>query len=78
MQIDKKKIAAIAAVAHYIKTREEAPAWLPSNSLEVSDSATDSASTPAPVNIWGLGGRQSQMQLRTMMQLKAFHGPKRG
>ena len=27
-------------------------------------------------NLWGISGRQAQMQLRNMMQLKAFHGLK--
>jgi len=26
-----------------------------------------------PVNLWGLNGRQTQMQMRVMVQMKSFH-----
>jgi hypothetical protein len=77
MKDSKKKIAAVAAVVQYIKTQEESTAMLQLQSLESADPAKASAAPPVPVNVWGLGGRYQQMQLRTMMQLKAFQGPQR-
>ncbi|MGD8369590.1 MAG: hypothetical protein PVG78_18270 [Desulfobacterales bacterium] len=63
---DERKIAAImAAVSLYIQSEEEA-ALTP---------ARPAPEPPAPpINLWGTGGRQSMMQLRNLMQLKAFHG----
>ncbi|MBW2100216.1 MAG: hypothetical protein JRG68_05555 [Deltaproteobacteria bacterium] len=66
---NKKKItAAISAVINYIKTEEEVggaqPILVP-------------ASVPEPyasVNLWRTSGRQAQMQMRNLMQLKTFHG----
>ncbi len=71
MDTNKKKIAAaISAVLAYIKTEEDvlyaqqmgAAAGLP---------ATPAA---APVKLWGISGRQEQMQLRGLMQLRSFKG----
>jgi hypothetical protein len=77
MKDTKKKIAAIAAVAHYIKTQEEANASIQAQSCQ-SDELPKASSAPlSSLNLWGLGGRQQQMQLRTMMQLKSFHDSKR-
>ncbi len=67
MQNDKKMAAAMAAVTYYIKTQEEAAAM----------AAMPAEEEPAPVsavNLWGASGRQSQMQMRNLMQMKAFHG----
>ncbi len=66
---DPRKITAIAAaVAAYIKTEEEA----------LMAQAAGAGPVPprpgagAPVNLWGLSGRQSMMQLRNLMQLRAM------
>jgi hypothetical protein len=77
MKDSKKKIAAVTAVVHYLKTQEESIASLQTHPLESSIPAKDDAAPPTSVNLWGLGGRQYQMQLRTMMQMKAFHGSHR-
>ena len=29
------------------------------------------------LNLWGISGRQAQMQMRNLMQMKAFHGVRR-
>ena len=63
----KKRAAAIAAVTAYIKSEEEMFAV--------------TGPKPAPFRkersyIWGMGGRQSQMQIRNLMQLRAFQGAK--
>ena len=78
MKDNKKKIAAVMAVVNYIKSQQEYLDSLPVQPLDSAPPAKD-ASTKQPLtfNVWGLGGRQQQMQLRTMMQLKTFHGSKR-
>ena len=78
MKDTKKKIAAITAVAQYLKTQEEAAALVQAQSQDCLELVKSILTPPpSPMNLWGLGGRQHQMQLRTMMQLKAFHGSKR-
>ncbi len=62
---NKKKAAAVSAVMAYIKTEEEAAA------------AAAMPAASAPVKLWGVSGRQAQMQMRNMMQMKAFHGFRR-
>jgi hypothetical protein len=64
--LDKKKQTAImAAISLYIQSEEEAalqPAPAPIEPQRAS------------ANLWGVGGRQSMMDFRNLMQLKAFHG----
>jgi len=69
----KKRIAIIAAVAHYIQTGETAMAQAAG-----FQAAEPEAKAPAPMalNVWGISGRHQQMQMRVMMQMKAFHGPR--
>jgi hypothetical protein len=68
MEAKKKMAAAIAAVMAYIQTEEEAL---------VQAAARETAGRPrpptGPANLWGLSGRQAMMQMRNMMQMKAFH-----
>ncbi len=70
MNTDKRKItAAVAGVMAYIRTEEEAIcAAKTAAALPVVEPAAP------PVKLWGISGRQSQMQLRNLMQMKAFHG----
>lgn len=58
MDTKSKIAAAMAAVMTYIKTEEENAIMPP----------------PAPTgpSVWSISGRQEAMQLRCMMQLKAF------
>lgn len=68
---NKKKVAAISAVLQYIRTQEEA--------LQMQAMAAPAAEVPVSLpavaaNAWGMSGRQSMMQVRTLMQLRAFHG----
>ncbi len=67
---NKKILAAIAAVTTYIKTEQEAmmASQAPPSQREVTEAP------PLVLNLWGIGGRQQQMQMRQMMQMKAFHG----
>ena len=74
MKKNKKMTAAVAAVMGYLKNEEE---------TVIAASMTQGAPLEPPelpkmpqMNLWGLSGRQSMMQMRGMMQLKAFHGVK--
>ena len=68
---DKKKVAAISAVIQYIRTQEEAM-QMQAMTVQAADEVV--VPPPAAVNAWGLSGRQSMMQTRTLMQMRAFHG----
>ena len=70
MDPKKKMAAAIAAVTAYIQSEEEALV------LQANAPAETQRKPPvpaAPVNLWGLSGRQALMQMGTMMQLKGLH-----
>jgi len=61
----KKIAAAIAAVMDYLQA--EAPrAAMP------AEPAADGAAAAAGLKLWALNGRQTQMQLRNLMQLRAL------
>jgi hypothetical protein len=69
---NKKKIAAASAVLAYIKEEEEIGGAM---AMQAQAGAREPQVSAYPqVSMWGLSGRQTQMQLRSMMQLKAFHG----
>ncbi len=65
---EKVKIsAAISAVVAYIEEEEA--------TMMMAQPVEEAAPAPAaPVGMYGISGRQTQMQLRNLMQLKAFHG----
>jgi hypothetical protein len=68
---DKKKIAAaLSAVMNYIKTEEEA--MYIQSLAEPFFEPIPKAYAAAPVKLWGMSGRQDQMHLRTMMQMRTF------
>ena len=69
---EEKKIAAISAVLAYIKEEEDAVSAIAAQ-REYSQ-RTFSRGLQPQMNIWGVTGRQAQMQLRNLMQAKAFHG----
>ena len=70
----KKATAAISAVLLYIQAEEEAIAMQSAMQAQAAEEAMPSASrAPAPVmKPWVLNGRQTQMQMRTLMQLRTF------
>ena len=69
---NKKKIAAASAVLAYIKEEEEIAGAM---AMQAQAGMQEShALAQQQMSMWGLSGRQTQMQLRSMMQLKAFHG----
>jgi folate-dependent tRNA-U54 methylase TrmFO/GidA len=71
MQVEKKKAAAIAAVMAYLKTEEEIAA---AGIAAAQAAARLPAGAAVSVDMWGLSGRQAMMQMRSMMQMKSFHG----
>ena len=70
MASEKKRAAVVAAVMNYIKSEEELVA------AQAASGAGQPAAGLAAVNLWGVSGRQAMMQLRTLMQLRSFHGTK--
>ena len=70
MEKQKKIAAAIAAVAQYIRTEEEAMVLQSLASL--SPAPAPAIDEMMPVKLWGISGRQSQMQMRNMMQMRTF------
>jgi len=69
MELDSRMAAAIAAVMAYIESEEEAVA------IQAASVPRSEAPAPAPpLRVWGMNGRQTMMQLRNLMQMKAFHG----
>ena len=69
MENNKKAAAAAAAVLNYIMTEEE--------TICIQSMATPSVTQPvpyaaAPVKLWGMSGRQAQMQMRNLLQMRTF------
>ena len=62
MEDNKKKIAAMTAVLYFLQA-EEAPAVLPESRPAVP---------PTHEGFWNFSGRQSQMMLRSMAQMRLF------
>ena len=68
---DKNKItAAVSAVMSYLE--EEAAVSIQVAPQGINEPAAGPVPS-APVSFWGVSGRQAQMQMRNLMQLKAFH-----
>jgi hypothetical protein len=63
MADNKKKIAAMAAVLQYLQAEEEAPLY---------SMPTGRPASQAPEGFWNFSGRQSQMMLRSMAQMRLF------
>jgi hypothetical protein len=63
----KKIAAAIAAVMQHLQDEEQAV--LQSETMGAAPAA------PSALKLWALNGRQAQMQLRNLMQLRAFGRP---
>jgi hypothetical protein len=62
---DKRVAAALAAVATYIQTEEEALVMPPPEKPQPR--SFDQG------NLWALSGRQGMMQMRGLMQMKTFN-----
>jgi hypothetical protein len=70
MKERKKIAAATAAVLNYIVTEEEAIYIQSMAPPGVKPAPVPSAA--APVRLWGVSGRQAQMQMRNLMQMRTF------
>ena len=57
----------MAAVTLYLKAEQEAAAM-----QAAAAQMPSAAQTAPPLKVWGLSGRQAQMQMRSMMQMKTF------
>jgi hypothetical protein len=69
---DQKKAAAVSAVLHYIRTEQEAAAAM---AARQSGAPQVPLSVPAPAMAfkpWAMNGRQVQMQMGNLMQLRSF------
>ncbi len=69
MEKNKKISAAIAAVMNYISMEEAV-------CMETPVEDKKETGPCGSFSLWSLSGRQSQMQMRSMMQMKGFHGSK--
>ena len=65
MEENKRKIAAMTAVLYYLQAEEEASKHVLHESGHVP---------AAPEGFWSFSGRQSQMMLRSMAQMRLFPG----
>ncbi len=67
-----KAAAAIAAVLQYIRTEEDAIAM--QSAMQASQAQMPRVVQPpaAVAKPWGASGRQAQMQIRNLMQLRTF------
>jgi hypothetical protein len=54
-----------------IKTEEEA-ICIQSLAEPAVEPIPEAYATAAPVKLWGMSGRQAQMQMRNMMQMRTF------
>ena len=72
MEDTKKIAAAISAVMNYIRTEEEAIYIQSLAAPEVEPVQAAHAGAMGPVKLWGMSGRQAQMQMRNMMQMRTF------
>jgi hypothetical protein len=69
---NKKKAAAMAAVLQYIKDEEVVASMQSSYAAEQAKSTSRSTLTSQ----WSSNGRQTQMHMRNLLQMKSFHGSK--
>ena len=70
MDNQKKISAAIAAVMHYIQEEE---AILMQQAAMAGMPQVPAAPLPvAAANLWAMNGRQTQMQMRNLMQMRTF------
>ena len=71
MTDDKKVTAAIAAVMSYLQDEEAVCMQAAMSGLPQAPAAATAAVTAA-FKPWGISGRQAQMQMRNLMQMKAL------
>ena len=71
MKVNKKVTAAIAAVTHYMRMVEEAIMMQQAGMGGMPQAPSVSAPAMA-FSPWAMNGRQTQMQLRNLMQMRTF------
>jgi hypothetical protein len=72
MKDNKKVTAAIAAVTHYMRMEEEA-VLVQQTAMGGMPQVLSSVSAPATsISPWSMNGRQTQMQMRNLMQMRTF------
>ena len=71
MTENKKISAAIAAVMYYLKEEEAVLAQAAMSGMPQAPAAAATAPTAA-ITPWGMSGRQTQMQMRNLMQMRTF------
>ena len=71
MKDNKKYTAAIAAVTHYMRMGEEAILMQQAAMGGMPQAPAVSAPATA-ISPWSMNGRQSQMQMRNLMQMRTF------
>jgi hypothetical protein len=72
MENQKKISAAIAAVTHYMRMEEEA-VLVQQTAMGGMPQVLSSVSAPATsISPWSMNGRQTQMQMRNLMQMRTF------
>ena len=74
MEDEKKMAAAISAVLHYIQTEEEIMVQQAMAAPVAPPEKAVSPGASVPLKLWAMSGRQTQMQIRHLMTMKAFHG----
>jgi hypothetical protein len=67
MKDNKKATAAIAAVIHYIEEEAVIMQQAAMGGMPQAPAVSAPASSP-----WGMNGRQTQMQMRNLMQMRTF------
>jgi hypothetical protein len=77
MENTKKTAAAVAGVMNYIMTEEET-ICIQAMAQPVLKPAPAPAAVAAPMKLWGISGRQAQMQMRNLMQMRTFNTLKIG
>jgi hypothetical protein len=65
MDTHKKKIAAMTAVLFYLQAEGDEPLY---------DLSAEKITSAVPEGYWSFSGRQSQMMLRSMAQMRLFPG----
>lgn len=70
MENKKKAAAAATAVLNYIMTEEEAICIQSMAATSISQVPASYAAAPA--KLWGMSGRQAQMQMRNLIQMRTF------
>ena len=73
MEQNKKMVAAVSAVLNYLKEEEEMMCVYTQTTSQPKSEIVPVSAPASVAGQWAISGRGEQMQLRNMMQMKAFH-----